>query len=92
MQFVKKLVEVIKENILEMKIFRCDNYGDHIDNLRYICSKEEIYPEYTASETQIQNGKFERKCFSSENINYLDGLYAFYRRNTSKYMVKGSRL
>ena len=63
MKFVKKLVEAIKGNIFWVKMLRCDNAGEDMDNLRELCRKEGNGLEYNAPGMPIQNGKTNRNIF-----------------------------
>ena len=60
-KFVEEIVTLINGLDLKVKYLRCDNTGEHQQNLQDYCAKAGITLEYTASRTPKQNGRVEKK-------------------------------
>ena len=59
--FVKDLVTKINGLGLKVKYLRCDNAGEHQQELQEYCNEVGIVLEYTAPNTPKQNGRVEKK-------------------------------
>ena len=60
-KFVEEIVTLINGLDLNVKYLRCDNAGEHQQDLQDYCSKVGITLEYTAPYTPKQNGRVEKK-------------------------------
>lgn len=60
-KFVEEIVTLINGLDLKVKYLRCDNTGEHQQNLQDYCAKAGITLEYTAPRTPKQNGRVEKK-------------------------------
>ena len=60
-KFVKKIVILINGKELKVKFIRCDNAGEHQNELIEYCNQTGITLEYTAPNTPKQNGRAEKK-------------------------------
>jgi transposase InsO family protein len=66
-EIVEKFIEMCKGINKSIEYIRCDNAGEHQNELRNICAKHGVKLEYTAPYTPQQNGMVERR-FATDRL------------------------